>query len=142
MLQEDAASASSNVRVAIRCRPMSAKEVARGCSSCATISSGGKVAIIPPVSIGDRRSNEPRTFTYDFAYGEESTQGQVYADLGHPIIVKAIEGYNSTIFAYGQVRYCWNESCIDKEGRKASAPYDNPPQLADRKWENLYHDGK
>ena len=32
-------------------------------------------------------------------------QSMVYHDLGQPLLEKALEGYNATIFAYGQVRY-------------------------------------
>ena len=31
------------------------------------------------------------------------TQSEVYSDLGQPLLEKALEGYNATIFAYGQV---------------------------------------
>ncbi len=30
-------------------------------------------------------------------------QSEVYRDLGQPLLEKALEGYNATIFAYGQV---------------------------------------
>ena len=32
-----------------------------------------------------------------------SSQGDVHRDLGQPLLEKALEGYNATIFAYGQV---------------------------------------
>ncbi len=36
------------------------------------------------------------------------TQSEVYSDLGQPLLEKALEGYNATIFAYGQVRLDYN----------------------------------
>ena len=45
---------------------------------------------------------DPRMYTFDFAYDDQSTQDGVYADLGQPIVSKAVDGFNSTMFAYGQ----------------------------------------
>ncbi len=42
-----------------------------------------------------------KEFTFDQCYGIDSNQQQVYDDLGLHIIEKALEGYNGTIFAYG-----------------------------------------
>ena len=36
------------------------------------------------------------------AYGTESRQGEIYAASASPIIANVLEGYNGTIFAYGQ----------------------------------------
>jgi kinesin family protein 3/17 len=44
----------------------------------------------------------PKTFTYDCTYGPDSIQEQVYTDTGYPIVESCIQGYNGTIFAYGQ----------------------------------------
>ncbi|GMH52766.1 hypothetical protein TL16_g01302, partial [Triparma laevis f. inornata] len=41
-------------------------------------------------------------FTFDHAYGSESVQPQVYKDLGSPLLERALDGINGTIFAYGQ----------------------------------------
>ena len=35
-------------------------------------------------------------------FGPESTQDQVYARLGAPVLEHAFNGFNGTIFAYGQ----------------------------------------
>eukprot|EP00358_Blepharisma_japonicum_P002806 CAMPEP_0202947020 /NCGR_PEP_ID=MMETSP1395-20130829/10481_1 /ASSEMBLY_ACC=CAM_ASM_000871 /TAXON_ID=5961 /ORGANISM="Blepharisma japonicum, Strain Stock R1072" /LENGTH=740 /DNA_ID=CAMNT_0049647983 /DNA_START=42 /DNA_END=2264 /DNA_ORIENTATION=- len=48
-------------------------------------------------------ASEPiKVFTYDCTYGSDSAQEQVYLDTGYPIVENVIEGYNGTIFAYGQ----------------------------------------
>ena len=41
-------------------------------------------------------------FTYDFIYGEQSHQEDLFKDIGKDVIQKALDGYNGTIFAYGQ----------------------------------------
>ena len=45
---------------------------------------------------------EQKTFTFDNVYDEEATQEQVYTDCAQPIIQEVVDGYNGTIFCYGQ----------------------------------------
>ena len=48
-------------------------------------------------------SNEiPKTFAYDAVYGEESQQQTVYDESAFSLVESVLEGYNGTIFAYGQ----------------------------------------
>ncbi|CAL1294919.1 unnamed protein product [Larinioides sclopetarius] len=44
----------------------------------------------------------PKTFTFDTVFGTDSTQLDVYNLAARPIIDNVLEGYNGTIFAYGQ----------------------------------------
>lgn len=44
----------------------------------------------------------PKVFTYDACYDWDSTQRQVYDESAFPLVESVIEGYNGTIFAYGQ----------------------------------------
>lgn len=44
----------------------------------------------------------PRSFTFDKVMGPEVSQNQVYLSTAKSIIESTIEGYNGTIFAYGQ----------------------------------------
>jgi len=85
-----------NVKVAVRCRPMSSKETARGC---------GNIISIQPTSVHIKAvdaQHEDKDFTFDHCYGSDSIQSQVYNDLGKPIVSQALDGFNGTIFAYGQ----------------------------------------
>ncbi|KAK9819166.1 hypothetical protein WJX81_001387 [Elliptochloris bilobata] len=41
-------------------------------------------------------------YTYDAVLGPSSTQEQVYAATAQPIVESVLEGYNGTVFAYGQ----------------------------------------
>ena len=45
---------------------------------------------------------EAKTFTFDHSYWVDTAQTAVFADLGKPIVDKAVEGFNGTVFAYGQ----------------------------------------
>lgn len=50
----------------------------------------------------DSPNEPPKTFTFDTVFGPESKQLDVYNLTARPIIDSVLEGYNGTIFAYGQ----------------------------------------
>ena len=55
------------------------------------------------VSVQQTRSGEPpKVFTFDRVFGPESKQTDVYNDAARTIVEGVLEGYNGTIFAYGQ----------------------------------------
>lgn len=43
-----------------------------------------------------------KTFTYDAAYDEKSTQQNVYDEVVRPLVSSVLEGFNCCVFAYGQ----------------------------------------
>lgn len=47
-------------------------------------------------------SSQPRTFTFDMVYDSKSKQQDVYDECGFGLVENVIEGYNGTMFAYGQ----------------------------------------
>ncbi|CAD5114686.1 DgyrCDS3731 [Dimorphilus gyrociliatus] len=48
-------------------------------------------------------SNEPpKTFTFDTVFGPDCKQVDIYNTCARPIVESVLEGYNGTIFAYGQ----------------------------------------
>ncbi|CAE8583001.1 unnamed protein product [Polarella glacialis] len=40
-------------------------------------------------------------FQFDRAFGQEASQGEVYDDVGRPIVDDVLSGYNGTVLAYG-----------------------------------------
>ena len=85
----------TNVRVAVRCRPFNSREKAMAdMSKCISIK-GEQVVIIGP-------TGEEHSFAFDYVFDDNSTQPEVWQDVGLPILEKAFCGYNGTIFAYGQ----------------------------------------
>lgn len=86
-----------NIKVAVRCRPMSSSEMKKGCGSVVTMKDNS-VSIKPK----DAAESETKTFTFDHCYFAEATQEQVYQDLGKNVVYQGLDGYNGTIFAYGQ----------------------------------------
>ncbi|XP_008567271.1 PREDICTED: kinesin-like protein KIF27 isoform X3 [Galeopterus variegatus] len=80
------------IKVAVRIRPLLCKEVLHNHQVC--------VRVIPnttQIIIG-----KDRVFTFDFVFGKNSTQDEVYNTCVKPLMLSLIEGYNATVFAYGQ----------------------------------------
>lgn len=89
-----------SVKVSVRCRPLSSKEITDN-RECIVIVDTKKSELIIKNPKNDS-SEPPKTFTYDYAYGPKSSQEQIYCDTAYPIVESVLEGYNGTIFAYGQ----------------------------------------
>ncbi len=89
-------SGDTNVRVAVRCRPLSKKELGNGETSIIDITSD-KLVITDPSPNG-----EPHSFGFDLLFDSDSEQTSVWSAIGKPIMDKAFAGFNGTIFAYGQ----------------------------------------
>ena len=49
----------------------------------------------------DRPSRRVRQYTCGLAFGPESSQEQLYESLGVDLLESALDGYASTLFAYG-----------------------------------------
>lgn len=87
------------VRVVVRCRPMSEKEVARGCVPIVNMDAKtGAVNLRCP----DRPNEVDKTFTFDAVYDWNSLQRSIYDHTAAGIVSSVMNGYNGTIFAYGQ----------------------------------------
>ncbi|KAG1684241.1 hypothetical protein DVH05_012902 [Phytophthora capsici] len=97
-----------NVKVAVRCRPMSSRETQMGARGVVQVLDGTTVVIYPTADAEAASTSETtetcekKQYTFDFAYYTESTQAQVYGDIAKPLVDQALQGYNGTIFAYGQ----------------------------------------
>ncbi|KAH6921165.1 hypothetical protein HPB50_027849 [Hyalomma asiaticum] len=103
------------VRVAVRSRPLVSKELIEGCNVCArTIPSNQSIVLG-----GDK------TFTYDYVFGEESSQVQVYDACVSKLLPKVFEGFNVTILAYGQTgsgkTFTMGTSCSSNGARSEDA---------------------
>jgi len=59
----------------------------------------GQVSVVNPKEDADE---PPKQFTLDNVYDWDSTQRQVYDETAYPLVESVMEGYNGTIFAYGQ----------------------------------------
>ncbi|OQS01578.1 kinesin-like protein [Achlya hypogyna] len=91
-----ASAEAENIRVAVRCRPMSKKEINEQAESCFVCKNGNAVLTNP------ENKDEVHEFGFDFVYPCETEQSKVFVDFGQPVLQRAFGGYNGTIFAYGQ----------------------------------------
>jgi len=88
------------VKVVLRCRPMNRREREDERKWTLEIDEQkGSIQLFNP-KMDD--SEPPKSFTFDGAFGECSKQCDVYAATGFPIVESVLDGYNGTIFAYGQ----------------------------------------
>ncbi|XP_063175332.1 kinesin-like protein KIF27 isoform X3 [Chroicocephalus ridibundus] len=80
------------VKVAVRIRPLLSKEVLHNHQVCVRLVPNTQQIII----------GKDRVFTFDFVFGKNSTQEEVFTVCIKPLLVSLAEGYNATVFAYGQ----------------------------------------
>eukprot|EP00595_Chromulina_sp_UTEXLB2642_P002862 CAMPEP_0196764148 /NCGR_PEP_ID=MMETSP1095-20130614/5449_1 /TAXON_ID=96789 ORGANISM="Chromulina nebulosa, Strain UTEXLB2642" /NCGR_SAMPLE_ID=MMETSP1095 /ASSEMBLY_ACC=CAM_ASM_000446 /LENGTH=623 /DNA_ID=CAMNT_0042118897 /DNA_START=48 /DNA_END=1916 /DNA_ORIENTATION=- len=87
------AASRENVRVVCRVRPQNTKEIAMGGTPCVTTTH-------EMIDIVD--DNSHNNFSFDKVFGFESTQKEVFEETAVPLVKDVLNGYNATIFAYGQ----------------------------------------
>ncbi len=85
---------SNNVKVAVRLRPLNAREQLAGSTEA--------IAFSPHSS--QIHAGPEHCFTFDSVFGPDSGQKEVFETLVHPLLESFINGYNCTILAYGQVK--------------------------------------
>ena len=84
--------ATSQVRVGVRIRPLTSKESSKGGQAIVTGN-----AFDHTVSLSTKRK-----FTYDSIFHSNVTQTELYEDLSPPLLDAFLNGYNATVLAYGQ----------------------------------------
>jgi hypothetical protein len=81
--------AERSVWVAVRARPLVARERLEGAKACITVGQAGSV------HLGTRQ------FHYDYAFGPEAQQQDVFAGCVSSLVDSLVEGFNATVLAYG-----------------------------------------
>ena len=51
-------------------------------------------------------------FSFDHVFSQEADQDSVYQIVGKQIVQQALEGFNGTVFAYGQTSSGKTHTCI------------------------------
>lgn len=92
-------SKQETVKVIVRCRPLSSQELADGHSKIVHMRpQRGQIELKNP-----KEQDEPtKDFTFDAIYDENSTQSDLYEETFRDLVDSVLNGYNATIFAYGQ----------------------------------------
>ncbi|RDX72318.1 Kinesin-like protein KIN-5D, partial [Mucuna pruriens] len=88
-----------NVQVLVRCRPLSEDE-ARLNTPIVISCNEGRREVSAVQNIANKQID--RTFAFDKVFGPNSRQKELYEQAVSPIVNEVLEGYNCTIFAYGQ----------------------------------------
>jgi hypothetical protein len=79
-----------NIKVGVRIRPLSAKEIGEGDSECLTANND-------TIECG-----EDHAFTYDYTFKPSTSNEQLYNEAARPLLDDVLRGFNATIMAYGQ----------------------------------------
>ncbi|XP_077585889.1 centromere-associated protein E [Stigmatopora nigra] len=87
----------SAVKVCVRVRPFIEREESDS-SEPVEVFWEAKENIVR--QLDDRTST--KSFAFDRVFTAEGTTNQLYQDIAKPLVVSTVEGYNGTIFAYGQ----------------------------------------
>jgi len=90
--------------VAIRARPMSSKEKLQGQRALwRCLPAHNSITLTGPDGnpLPDRNPGFG-FFTYDKVFSENASTSDVYQAIGRPIVSSVLQGFNGTIFAYGQ----------------------------------------
>lgn len=88
------------VKVVIRCRPFSSQEMQDSRILAVEVSPSRGEIIVKNTKSDLTDGN--KVFTFDMVYDFQSKQEQIYQDTSYPIVESVLDGYNGTIFAYGQ----------------------------------------
>eukprot|EP00054_Salpingoeca_dolichothecata_P014791 m.84027 g.84027 ORF g.84027 m.84027 type:complete len:952 (+) comp21167_c0_seq1:84-2939(+) len=86
--------AGTGVKVVIRFRPQNNNENSHGGRVIARFDPSGKSMSMA--------GSKPAAFTFDKVFDTNTTQQEVYNYTARPIVEDVLQGYNGTIFAYGQ----------------------------------------
>lgn len=73
---------------------MSNSEIKRNCESVINIKNNSV-----SVKAKNAKESEAKSFTFDHCYYTDTTQAQVFDDLGKNVVYQGLDGYNGTVFA-------------------------------------------
>ncbi|KAJ3681550.1 hypothetical protein LUZ60_016039 [Juncus effusus] len=113
-----------NVQVLLRCRPFNDDELKANAPQVVTCSDYNREVAVTQSIAGKQMD---RVFTFDKVFGPNSKQRDLYDQAIIPIVDEVLEGFNCTIFAYGQtgtgktftMEGQWKK---DKGGQKRNLP--------------------
>ncbi|XP_070782074.1 centromere-associated protein E-like [Enoplosus armatus] len=90
----------SAVKVCVRVRPLIAREESAASETAEPAQLFWKADKKSIHQIDD--GNSTKSFSFDRVFTAEETTNQLYQGIAKPLVVSTVEGYNGTIFAYGQ----------------------------------------
>ncbi|THH16360.1 hypothetical protein EW146_g4276 [Bondarzewia mesenterica] len=118
----------STIQVVIRCRRRSDREVQEN-SPIIISSTGARSQAItietatPVSSLGMVTFPPTRTYPFDAVFGPEADQAMIYQEVVSPMLNEVLQGYNCTLFAYGQTG---TGKTYTMQGDLGTTPMGNP----------------
>ena len=100
-------SAGTNITVAVRVRPLSSKEAARGAHACIVVQDSRQVNVVDPddkmggIDYLRLDKTKDKSYAFDHAFDESVPQEKVFRSTSLDLIGDVIRGCNATCFAYG-----------------------------------------
>ncbi|XP_078269009.1 kinesin-like protein KIF11 [Rhinoraja longicauda] len=91
---------AKNIQVVVRCRPLSLLERKSNGSIAVDCDPIKKEVAVRSSVLGCEKA--AKKYTFDMVFGPNAKQIDVYKSVVYPILDEVINGYNCTIFAYGQ----------------------------------------
>lgn len=88
---------TETVKVIVRTRPLNQSELDRGCNRIVEVDHE-----LRQNTIVNPKSGEDKTFAFDSVYDIDCSQREIYDESAFPLVESVLDGYNGTIFAYGQ----------------------------------------
>ncbi|XP_037708099.1 osmotic avoidance abnormal protein 3 isoform X3 [Drosophila subpulchrella] len=88
---------SENIKVVVRCRPMNRSENENKCENIVEINEYAVSVTNPSARLAPKKM-----FIFDSAYDMITKTDVIYNEMCYSLVESTIEGYNGTIFAYGQ----------------------------------------
>ena len=101
------ASSSSNIIVAVRVRPLSAKEKTRGAYACIVVQDGKQINVNDPddkmggIDYLRLDKTKDKAYAFDHAFETAITQQAVFEGTAQRVIPDVLRGCNACVFAYG-----------------------------------------
>ncbi|XP_064404188.1 kinesin-like protein KIF3A isoform X2 [Halichondria panicea] len=100
MATECASKEDDNVKVAVRCRPLTPRETSDNRRVSVRVDQlRGQVTVHMQTP---HRGEREKVFSFDSVFGFDAKQVDIYNETARPIVNSVLDGYNGTIFAYGQ----------------------------------------
>ncbi|XP_020087658.1 kinesin-like protein KIN-5B [Ananas comosus] len=88
-----------NIQVIVRCRPLNEEEQKLNIQNVISCNEQRKEVTVLQGLVNKQAD---KTFTFDKVFGPKSQQRSIYGHAISPIVYDVLEGYNCTVFAFGQ----------------------------------------
>jgi hypothetical protein len=87
------------VKVAVRIRPLSEREINNNSKNCTQIIPGTKQIV---VGTPHSASSKKKAYTYDYLFDEDVTQKSIFEECVVSLVDRFLQGFNVSLIVYGQ----------------------------------------